>query len=219
MRIYSPEMHVSFSHPSLKCLCLSPTFFYLFNLILDIPSKSMTCQATKHVKQPQVLGYFGLLDNSMWCQVRRCQSPAYSLVWDTHGYPDGLHRDDQYDQLNSAQTGRSWTQQFISNRQPSTCGVPLFMNNPSTQWMWWQPLPWAKWIMQRFSQVSQMLQARVASSRAYEICIFLVGLLADFLELPKFLTSIFTWTIDCDYPKQTHSSKFCFAETQVGTLG
>eukprot|EP00438_Fugacium_kawagutii_P018358 Skav220714 [mRNA] locus=scaffold1850:53263:58042:- [translate_table: standard] len=57
--------------------------------------------------------------------------------------------------------------------------------------------------------------ARIASSRAYEICAFLAGLLADFLELPRVLTSIFTWTIDLHYPKQSGSIKFCFAETQV----
>lgn len=59
-------------------------------------------------------------------------------------------------------------------------------------------------------------QARIASSRAYEACVFFVGLLADFLELPRVLTSIFTWTIDLRYPNQSGSVKFCFAETQVG---
>eukprot|EP00913_Durusdinium_trenchii_P006665 g6263.t1 len=58
-------------------------------------------------------------------------------------------------------------------------------------------------------------EVRVASSRAYEICIFIVKMLGDFLELPYFLTSVFTWTIDCGYPKQTHSTSFCFAETKV----
>ena len=70
--------------------------------------------------------------------------------------------------------------------------------------------------MSRSLFVLRLCQVRVASSRAYEICIFIVKMLGDFLELPYFLTSVFTWTIDCGYPKQTHSTSFCFAETKAG---
>ncbi|CAK8987648.1 Lipase_3 domain-containing protein [Durusdinium trenchii] len=58
-------------------------------------------------------------------------------------------------------------------------------------------------------------EVRVASSRIYETCIFVVKLLSDFLELPRCLTRVFTWTIDCGYPKHTSSKSFCFAETEV----
>ena len=58
-------------------------------------------------------------------------------------------------------------------------------------------------------------EARVASSRTYERFIFLLGLVAKFLELPRRITCVFTWTIDCGYPKNTTSSSYRFAETHV----
>jgi len=58
-------------------------------------------------------------------------------------------------------------------------------------------------------------EARASSSRVYEKFMFLFGVCADFLELPKIATGVFTWTIDCAYPDETTTCNFRFAETRV----